>query len=223
MDLNKFKMKRLFFSTVLSLLVMAGFAQQDAKAKEILEKVTKTTQSLPSLDAKFSFEMNNKTENIQEKSTGSIVLKGKKYKLNIPQMGLQITCDGKTIWTYMVKSNEVTISNLDEATDDLMDPSKIFTIYEKGFNYKFAGEAVSGGVAVYNIDLSPQKPTGDIQKIRIMIDKQKMLIRGANMTGKDGNKYDVSVTEFKTDGVYKDSDFVFDPKKYKGIEIVDMR
>ena len=216
-------MKRLFFSTVLSLLVMAGFAQQDAKAKEILEKVTKTTQSLPSLDAKFSFEMNNKTENIQEKSTGSIVLKGKKYKLNIPQMGLQITCDGKTIWTYMVKSNEVTISNLDEATDDLMDPSKIFTIYEKGFNYKFAGEAVSGGVAVFNIDLSPQKPTGDIQKIRIMIDKQKMLIRGANMTGKDGNKYDVSVTEFKTDGVYKDSDFVFDPKKYKGIEIVDMR
>ena len=216
-------MKRLFFSTVLSLLVMAGFAQQDAKAKEILEKVTKTTQSLASLEAKFSFEMNNKTENIQEKSIGSITLKGKKYKLDIPQMGLQVTCDGKSIWTYMVKSNEVTIANLDEATDDLMDPSKIFTIYEKGFNYKFVGEAVDGGVAVYTIDLTPQKPTGDIQKVRIMIDKQKMLIRGANMTGKDGNKYNVSVNQFKTDGVYKDADFVFDPKKYKGIEVVDMR
>jgi len=216
-------MKRLFFSTVLSLLVMAGFAQQDAKAKEILEKVTKTTQSLASLEAKFSFEMNNKAENIQEKSIGSITLKGKKYKLDIPHMGLQVTCDGKSIWTYMVKSNEVTIANLDEATDDLMDPSKIFTIYEKGFNYKFVGEAVDGGVAVYSIDLTPQKPTGDIQKVRIMIDKQKMLIRGANMTGKDGNKYNVSVNQFKTDGIYKDADFVFDPKKYKGIEVVDMR
>ena len=216
-------MKRLFFSTVLSLLVMAGFAQQDAKAKEILEKVTKTTQSLASLEAKFSFEMNNKTENIQEKSIGSITLKGKKYKLDIPHMGLQVTCDGKSIWTYMVKSNEVTIANLDEATDDLMDPSKIFTIYEKGFNYKFVGEAVDGGVAVYSIDLTPQKPTGDIQKVRIMIDKQKMLIRGANMTGKDGNKYNVSVNQFKTDGIYKDADFVFDLKKYKGIEVVDMR
>lgn len=216
-------MKRLFLMTILSVFTMAVFAQQDAKAKEILEKVTKTTQSLASLEAKFSFEMNNTTEKIQEKSNGSIILKNKKYKLNIPQMGLQVTCDGKTIWTYMVNSNEVSIANLDESTDDLMDPSKIFTIYERGFNYKYIGEAVDGGVPVYNIELTPQKPAGDIQKIKIMIDKQKMLIRGANMTGKDGNKYNVSVSEFKTDGIYKDTDFVFDPKKYKGIEIVDMR
>lgn len=216
-------MKRLFLMTILSAFTIAVFAQQDAKAKEILEKVTKTTQSLASLEAKFSFEMNNTAEKIQEKSTGSIILKDKKYKLNIPQMGLQVTCDGKTIWTYMVNSNEVSIANLDESTEDLMDPSKIFTIYERGFNYKFGGESVDGGVPVYNIDLTPQKPAGDIQKIKIMIDKQKMLIRGANMTGKDGNRYNVSVSEFKTDGVYKDADFVFDPKKYKGIEIVDMR
>lgn len=216
-------MKKLFLVVTLLVCATLGFSQQDAKAKEILEKVTKTTQSLASLDAKFSFEMNNKAQNIQDKSSGSIILKGKKYKLNIPQMGLQVTCDGKTIWTYMVNSNEVTIANLDESTDELMDPAKIFTIYERGFNYKFVGESVEGGIPVYNIDLTPQKPSGDIQKIKIMIDKQKMLIRGANMVGKDGNNYTVSVSQFKTDGVYGDSDFVFDPKKYKGIEIVDMR
>jgi outer membrane lipoprotein-sorting protein len=216
-------MKRLLFIAILLAFASSGYSQQDAKAKEILEKVTKTTQGLASIDAKFSFEMNNAAEKIQEKSTGTIVLKNKKYKLNIPQMGLQITCDGKTIWTYMVNSNEVSIANLDEETDDLMDPSKIFTIYERGFNYKFVSESVDGGVPVYNIDLTPQKPAGDIQKIKIMIDKQKLLIRGANMTGKDGNNYNVLVSEFKTDGIYKDTDFVFDPKKYKGIEIVDMR
>jgi outer membrane lipoprotein-sorting protein len=216
-------MKKLFLVATLLACATLGFSQQDAKAKEILEKVTKTTQSLASLDAKFSFEMNNKAQNIQDKSSGSIILKNKKYKLNIPQMGLQVTCDGKTIWTYMVNSNEVTIANLDESTDELMDPAKIFTIYERGFNYKFTGESVDGGIPVYNIDLTPQKPSGDIQKIKIMIDKQKMLIRGANMVGKDGNNYTVSVSQFKTDGVYNDSDFVFDPKKYKGIEIVDMR
>jgi outer membrane lipoprotein-sorting protein len=202
---------------------MAVFAQQDAKAKEILEKVTKTTQGLAALEAKFSFEMNNTAQKIHEKSNGSIILKNKKYKLNIPQMGLEVTCDGQTIWTYLLKSNEVTIATLDDETDDLMDPSKIFTIYERGFNYKFISESVEGGVPVYNIDLTPQKPNGDIQKIKIMIDKQKMLIRGANMSGKEGNTYNVSVSELKTDGVYKDTDFVFDPKKYKGIEVVDMR
>ncbi len=216
-------MKRLFLISILSVFVLAGYAQQDAKAKEILEKVTKTTQSLASLDAKFSFEMNNKAENIKDKSVGSIVLKNKKYKLNIPQMGLQVTCDGKTIWTYMVNSNEVTVANLDESTDELMDPAKIFTIYEKGFNYKFISETVEAGVPVYNIELTPQKPSGDVQKIKLMINKQKMLIHGAVMTGKDGNTIIVAVTQLKTDGVYADSDFVFDSKKYKGIEVIDMR
>jgi outer membrane lipoprotein carrier protein len=216
-------MKQLILITVLSVFAMTGYSQQDAKAKEILEKVTQTTQSHASIEAKFSFEMNNKAENIQEKYNGTIILKNKKYKLNIPQMGLQVTCDGKSIWTYMVNSNEVTISNLDDDTEDLMDPSKIFTIYERGFNYKFVGESVDGGIPVYNIDLTPQKTDGDIREIRIMIDKQKMMIRSANMTGKDGNKYMVSVNQFNTNGVYQDSDFVFDPKKYKGIEVVDMR
>lgn len=216
-------MRKLFLIAIVSVFVNAAYSQQDAKAKEILEKVTKTTQALASIEAKFSFEMNNKAENIQEKSSGTIILKGKKYKLNIPLLGLQVTCDGKTIWTYMVSSNEVSISSLDEETDDLMDPTRIFTIYERGFNYKFAGETVDAGVPVYNINLIPQKTTGDVSAIKLMIDKQKMLIHGAKMTGKDGNNYNVSIAQLKTDGVFKDSDFVFDELKYKGIEIVDMR
>lgn len=216
-------MRKLFLITIISLFVIAGYSQQDAKAKEILEKVTKTTQSLSSIEAKFTFEMNNKAENIQEKSSGTIILKGKKYKLNIPMMGLQVTCDGKTIWTYMINSNEVSISSLDESTDDLMDPTRIFTIYERGFNYKFGGESTDAGVPVYNINLTPQKATGDVSSIKLMIDKPKMLIRGADIAGKDGNSYKVSISQFKTDGVFKDSDFVFDASKYKDVEIVDMR
>lgn len=216
-------MKQLILISLFSVFVLTGYSQQDTKAKEILEKVTKTMQSLTSLDAKFSYEMENKVENVKDKSVGSIVLKGKKYKLNIPQLGTQMICDGKTIWTYMVNSNEVTIADLDESTDELMDPAKIFTIYEKGFNYKFLNESVDAGVPVYNIELTPQKPSGDIQKIKLMIDKQKMLIHGAIMNGKDGNIINVIVTQLKTDGSYADADFVFDAKKYKGIEVVDMR
>jgi outer membrane lipoprotein-sorting protein len=204
-------------------IAVTGYAQQDAKAREILEKVTKTTQSLPSLEASFTFEMNNQAQNVHEKNEGTIILKGKKYQLNIPNMGIQITCDGKTIWTYMVNSNEVNVSNLADQTDDLMDPSKVFTIYENGFDYKFVNESVDNGVPVYVIDLNPQKPTGDIHAIRILIDKQKNLIRGAFMTGKDGNKYTVAITKFKTDGTSGDSDFVFDPSKHKGVQVVDMR
>lgn len=216
-------MKRVFFISILLAFAFAGYSQQDTKAKDILEKVTKTTQGLSSLDAKFSFEMKNKTQNVQDKYDGSIVLKNKKYKLEIPQMGLQIISDGKTVWTYNSNSNEVNISNIDDSSDELMDPAKIFTIYQKGFDYKFVGEGTDGGTPVYTIDLTPQKPSGDIQKIKIAIDKQKMLIKSANMTGKDGNYYTVLVNQLKTDGVFPDSFFAFDAKKHKGVEIIDMR
>ena len=216
-------MKKLFIISIFTLFAFVGYSQQDAKAKEILEKVTKNTQSLPSIEAKFSFEMSNKAEGIQEKSSGTILLKDKKYKLSIPQMGLEVYCDGKTIWTYMLHANEVSISSLDEQTDDLMDPVRIFTIYERGFNYKYLGESVEAGVPVYNIDLIPQKPTGDVHSIKLMIHKQKMLIHGANMKGKDGNQYNVSIKEFKTDGVFKDTDFDFNPVLHKGVEVVDLR
>lgn len=216
-------MKKLFVISILTLFASVGYGQQDLKAKEILEKVTKTTQSLPSIEAKFAFEMSNKKEGISEKSSGTIVLKDKKYKLSIPPMGLQVYCDGKSIWTYMLHANEVSVSNLDEETDDLMDPVRIFTIYERGFNYKYLGESVDLGVPVYNIDLIPQQSNGEIHSIKLMINKQKMLIHGAHMTGKDGNQYNVSIKEFKTDGVFKDSDFVFNPTLHKGVEVVDLR
>ncbi|MBC8005381.1 MAG: outer membrane lipoprotein carrier protein LolA [Verrucomicrobia bacterium] len=216
-------MKKLFIISVLFLMAATGYSQQDAKAKEILEKVTKKTQSLPSIEAKFTFEMNNKAENIKDKSSGTLVLKNKKYKLNIPQMGLEVLSDGKTIWTYMLNANEVSISSADDATDDLMAPERIFTIYERGFNYKYLGESTEAGVPVYNIDLMPQKATGDIRSIKLMVDKNKMLIHGANMIGKDGNIYNIVIQQYKTDGVYKDTDFVFDTAKHKGVEVVDMR
>lgn len=216
-------MKKLFIISIFTLFVAVGYGQQDAKAKEILEKVSKTTQSLPSIQAKFAFEMSNKAEGISEKSSGTIVLKDKKYKLDIPMMGLQVYCDGKNIWTYMLHANEVSISTLDEQTDDLMDPTRIFTIYERGFNYKYIGESVEGGVPVHNINLIPQEARGDISSIKLMINKEKNLIYGANMVGNDGNQYNVSIKEFKTDAIFKDSDFVFNPVLHKGVEVVDLR
>ena len=200
-----------------------GFGQQDSKAKEILSKVTEKTKGYQSIEATFSFVMNNVAENIQENNKGTIVLKGNKYKVRIPDMGLEIYCDGSSIWTYLQNANEVNISTLDEDADNLMNPSRIFTIYERGFNSKYVGESVVDGIPVYSIDLIPENDEMEIEQIRIIIDKQKMLVRSAEMKGKDGNNYHVSIDQFKTDIAYPDTAFVFDPAKHEGVQVVDMR
>lgn len=216
-------MKRTF---LLSILVFTGcvvFAQQDQKAKEILDKVTKTTQSYKSIEAGFSFEMENKDQNIKETNNGSIVLKGNKYKVHLNELGLDVYSDGKNIWTYMTEANEVSISEFDGEHDEMMEPSKVFTIYQNGFDYKFIGEENRNGKNIYTIDLFPQSADMQYSNITVHIDKAKMLICGARMKGKDGNIYSVMVDQLKTDKPYEDSFFVFDPSKHANIEIIDMR
>ncbi len=216
-------MTRIFLLAAFVFAGIAALAQQDPKAKEILDKVTQTTQAYKSIEATFSFDMENKAQNIKETNNGSIVLKGNKYKVHLNELGVEVFSDGKNIWTYMAEANEVSISEFNSENADMMDPSKVFTIYQKGFNYKFVNEATLNGKAVYVIDLVPQEADMEYKNITLNIDKAKMLICSAKMQGKDGNIYTVKVDQFKTDKIFTDSLFTFDASKHPNIEISDMR
>jgi len=218
-------MKRILLSFILLFAGCSIYAQQDRNAREILDKVTQTMQSCKSIEAGFSFEMENKEQHINEKHTGNIVLKGNKYVVRLQEMGLEVYSDGKNVSTYMKEANEVTISTFGaDQENGLMDPSKVFTIYKNGFDYKYIGEEHQNGKNVYVIDLIPQKNNENTySRIKVSIDKEKMIICSAAMQGKDGNTYTVTVDQFKTDKPLNDSFFVFDPKKYPGIEVTDMR
>jgi outer membrane lipoprotein-sorting protein len=216
-------MKKLLLASVLVISVVIVFAQQDQKAKSILENVTKTTQSFQSIQATFDYIMDNKKEGIHEVNKGEIIMKGEKYQLKLPQLGLEVYCDGKNVWSYMKDANEVSITSMEDETAEMMNPSKLFTIYEKGFNYQFVQETTVGGKQVYVIDLFPQTKETEYSKIRVQIDKQQMLIKSAEMIGKEGNNYTVRIDNLKTNVQADDRTFVFDAAKHPGVEEVDLR
>ena len=216
-------MKRLVVLMTVFFCWAAAYAQQDQKAKEILEKVTKSTQGYSSISASFNYVMENKAEDIHEENKGHILLQGNKYFLSLPTLGMQMYNNGETVWTYMKDANEVNIANAGDELNEAMDPAKLFTIYEHGFNYKYVEEKTVDGVPVYVIDLIPQDNQIEYSKIRIQVEKKRMLIKRAEMIGKEGNNYIVEVNDLKTDVPTKDSDFVFDKSKFKDVEVVDLR
>lgn len=216
-------MKKLVLLLIVALAGNIVMAQQDQKAKDILDQVTSKTQTYKSIEANFSFEMENIEESIKETNNGSIILKGDKYKVKLNELGMEVYSDGTNIWTYMKEINEVTISEFNGESDDMMEPSKIFTMYQNGFNYKFVGESVKEGKSIYTIDLFPHEEDSAYKSIRVSIDKSMMLICCARMYNQDGNTYSVMVNDLKTDKEYEDSFFVFDKSKYPGIEEIDMR
>lgn len=217
-------MKRYIVSAIVFLTsVTMLIAQDDVKAKSILDEVSKKTKGYTSIKAEFTITMqpSDKTKKADTQN-GSLLLKGDKYKLSIK--GQEIISDNKTIWTYLKDAGEVQINNVDNTSDDALNPSKIFTLYEKGYKYKYEKEEVQNSKAVHIINLYPANPDkAKFHTAKLVIDKIDKRIVSMKMMMKDGSVVTYSIKTFESNQPVADASFVFDSKAYPGVEVVDLR
>ncbi len=216
-------MKKVFLISIVLFSYLISFAQQEEKAKEVLDQVSSKTKAFKTIKADFSFTMDNDDMDIHEANDGTIKLKGKKYAVQLPGLGVKIFSDGETLWNYMKDGNQVTISTIEEGSGDLMDPSSLFNIYEKGFQSKFIEEIKQDNKALYIIELYPDEKFQDVSKIKLAINKATMMIDSATLYSNDGNLYSIEVKKLETNKSFPDSDFVFNADDYKDVEIIDFR
>jgi outer membrane lipoprotein-sorting protein len=208
------------------------FAQQpkeavDAKAKAILDEVAAKTKTYTSIKAEFASvtekQVSNAESKVTESQTGTLQLKGEKYKLEIK--GQVIFCDSKTQWTFIKESNEVQINNApDPKATDNINPVNIFTLYEKGYKYKYNKEDVVNGVKVDVVDLFPLNPDKkQYHTIKLAIDKVKKQIVSVKILNKNGTTNTITVKNFVTNSEMPDTVFTFNKADYKGVEVVDLQ
>ncbi|WP_167612755.1 LolA family protein [Maribellus sediminis] len=215
-------MKRLLAVFAVLLAANLVWAQND-KAKQILDEVSAKTKTFKSMSADFVFTMDNDEMEIHEKNEGTIHVKGQKYVVKLPKLGVEVYSDGETIWNYMKDGNQVTISNLEDAESELMDPSSIFSIYERGFKSEFVAEMNEGGKTVYKINLFPDSEEYQVTKIEVSIDKATLLLSSATLHATDDNTYSILVKKMEPNKDFSDSEFVFDKSKYGDVEVIDFR
>jgi outer membrane lipoprotein-sorting protein len=206
--------------TFISLLSIAQ--DQDPKAKAILDDLSKTTKAYKTITSDYVFTILNKDKKQTEKQTGKVQVKGAKFKLEIP--GNIILCDGKTIWAYNKDANELTIKDFDDTNEDQLNPSKIFTMYETGYKYKYDREEKVGAATCNVIILFPSvKPEKKkFHTIKLYVDKVKKQVSKMVMLMKDGSTQSYEIKLFKPNLEIADPVFVFDTKAFKG-EINDER
>ena len=192
-------------------------AQNDPKAKTILDELSAKTKAYTSIKAEFSYtvEKKDKTKEIQ---SGKLQTKGAKYKLEIP--GHVIYCDGKTVWDYIKDANEVQVKDMETGGDDAINPSNIFTMYEKGYKYKFETE----DAVIQTISLFPVNPDKKkFHTVKLFIDKTKKQISSVKMMMKDGGTQTYEIKSFTPNAAIADTDFTFNPKAYPGVSTEDLR
>jgi outer membrane lipoprotein-sorting protein len=212
-----YKLKLMLLLLLSTTLVQA---QNDAKSQNILKRLSKNYKSYKTIQANVAFTIDNRKENIKENQKGRVWMKGDKFRL---EMGEQtLISDGKTLWTYLKELNEVTIAPFEPMEGELS-PTNLFTIYEKGFESYYVGEANRGKNKVHNIDIVPTDKKKSFFKIRLVIDRQKEQILQAVIFDKNGTLYTYDILNFVTNIAIADSQFGFDKSKYPGVEVVDLR
>ena len=207
-------------ATFLSVIAQPkGMGKSDPEAKKVLDAVSSKFKTFKTVSAKFSLKIENAAGKNLGVKTGSVYMKGLKYRISVT--GQEIFSDGSNVWTFDKASNEVTISRLDPSANSLT-PQKLFTnFYDKDFLYKLNGPVTLNGKNLKEVELTPIDKTKPFHKVLVYVDNNA--INTTKIFEKTGNRYTYSTNSLTSNGTIADAMFVFDAKKYPGVEIVDLR
>jgi outer membrane lipoprotein carrier protein len=199
-----------------------SMGQSDPNAKKILDAVSANFKKYKSVKASFVFKNEDAKGKLLGIKRGNLFMKGTKYRITLAG-GQDIFCDGVNIWTYDKTANEVTISRFDPAQNTIT-PQKLFTnFYDKDFLYRLNADKVEAGKQLHEIELTPYDKSKSFFKVYLFVDKASKTIYSTKIMEKSGVHYVYTVSSLNGNAVVGDDVFVFDKKKYPGVELVDLR
>jgi len=218
-------MRKLYFLLLLSMFAGHSFAQKEAAndpdAKKILDAVSAKFKTYKSVQATFTYKVENGQGKAISTKKGTVYMKGTKYRVSF--VGQEIYCDGSTVWTYDKSSNEVTITKLDDSNNTVT-PQKLFTnFYDEDFLYKLNGESKVAGRTVQEIEMTPNDKNKTFHKVYVLVDKNAKTIYSTKVLQKDGDRYSYTVNTLNGNANIPDTKFVFNKQDYPGVEEVDLR
>ena len=218
---NIFNILILLISFLSSQCQPKGGGNNDPAAKKILDAVSTKFKSFKSVQSSFSLKIENNAGKTLGAKSGMIYMKGVKYRISLT--GQEIFCDGSNISTYDKSTNELTITKIDPSVNSIT-PQKIFTnFYDKDFLYKLNGDTKVGTKMVQQVELTPTDKSKPFFKVLLNIDKRNQAISSTKIFEKSGNVYLYEISNMNTSTLVNDAQFLFDAKKYPGVEVVDLR
>jgi len=214
-------MRNLYFAMVLCISVPVVAQKNDPAAKQILDGVSAKFKTFSSVQAGFSYKVEDANGKTMSSKKGTVWMKGNKYRVSFG--GQEIFSDGKTVWNYDKGTNEVTINDVD-ASGSSVTPQKLFTdFYDKDFLYILNGEKKSGNKTLQEIEMTPTDKSKPFHKVYLQVDKDARTIYSTKVLENGGNRYTYTVSTMKTNSPVADNQFSFDKSKYPGVEEVDLR
>lgn len=213
-------MKRLSLILVFAVAFLNLSAQDvDGGAVSILKKLSSKYLAYATMKIDYTYKCESNGKVVDSK-TGVLSIKGDKYTF---VFGNQTSyCDGKTLWNYQKDINEVSIFESVESEDNLLNPAKILSGWEKEYRSKFIREESQDGKVIQIIDLMPRS-SSSFYKMRLLVDKAKQEIKSISAYEKGNTVYSYIIDKLVVNAAMDDASFRFDVKQHPNVDVNDMR
>ena len=193
---------------------------KDKQATDILDEVTAKTKAYESIKMDFTYQMENPEANINETTSGSALVSGDKYRLDIA--GQLVISDGTTLWTVIKDAEEVQVNEVSD-NNEAFSPTKMLTDYSKNYKSKLISKTQAvNGVDVYILELTPNKKE-NFKNVNLYVRRSEMQPYRIEIYDYNGSVYTYTLTSFKPNVAVKAGDFSFVESQYPDYEIIDMR
>ncbi len=198
-------MKKICILILTALISTVATAQT---AKSVLDKAA------AHITVKEGVKANFKMQGGIGNTSGTILIKGKKFQATTPQA--IVWFDGKTMWTYMKQNEEVNVSNPTEAQLQAINPYNFINLYKNGYNCTLNNTGSS-----YVVHLTSNVKDRKIKELFVTIDKQSY--RPTQVKLLQGKKWTIfDITDLSKSKV-ADSQFRFNAKDFPKAEVIDLR
>ena len=191
----------------LTLIVASTATTLSQTAKSILDKTAATVSNASGISAHYKMTGGMGSAN------GTIAVKGRKF--HATSALADIWFDGKTMWTYMKKNEEVNVSSPNEAQLQKINPYNFINLYKKGYDM-----TMSKAAETYTVHLTAQNGQ-KIKELFVTIDSKSYHPKQVKML--QGNKWTTfDISNLKAESL-TDGTFTFNAKDFPQAEIIDLR
>ena len=199
-------MKKIIFALSLMMVCATTLAQT---AREVLDKAASAVSNPKGVSA--DFKMSGGLGNV----SGSIFVKGKKFQATTAVA--TVWFDGKTMWTYMKKNEEVNVTTPNDEQLQRINPYNFIGLYKKGYDVTMSKSATA-----YTVHLTAQAQNSNkMQELFITVDKKTYHPTQVKML--QGNKWTTfEVSNLKAQTL-ADNLFTFNSKDFPSAEVIDLR
>ena len=192
--------------------VFTVWTQTPIEAQNLLELASKKMESYENIEFEFSYTLNNRMEQINQESSGTVTIAKDKYKLKFLD-AIQLF-DGKALYTIVPENEEITITQANDDEDFGLNPKELLKFHKKGYNYHWDISQRVKGKNIQFVKLIPTKEDGDIVSLLLGIDTQKNHLYKLIEVGENGTVTTLTINQIKVDGSLPENFFVFNQDDY---------